>query len=293
MEQEVLPEGGVFRVSLVHALKELLQRDAEGVPNPPVGAVGLQAAPLAAGTGQPAGLHAQVAELGAAPVVPAIDDPVGDERAAHAVFQGEVGQILLVPPHEPLGVSAAGGVIFHIGGVWDGAGQTGQLHIAQVHGGGVQKMPSLRVGHARHGNAHPQQPAPVDVVGVQKLLQLPGHQGAQLLHLKVGGVRHLVVGDLVQAQVCGGETEPVLRQRDAHRHPGVGDDGQTAGLAPAGGLGLPGVAHQPGVHQIRQVLINGGQAQVQGLGQGLPGAELLGAVQVVVYVAAGLPPAFI
>ena len=65
MEQKVLPEGGVFRVPLVHALKELLQRDAEGVPNPPVGAVGLQAAPLAAGAGQSAGLHAQVAELGA------------------------------------------------------------------------------------------------------------------------------------------------------------------------------------------------------------------------------------
>ena len=32
MEQKVLPEGGVFRGPLVHALKELLQGDAEGVP---------------------------------------------------------------------------------------------------------------------------------------------------------------------------------------------------------------------------------------------------------------------
>ena len=116
------------------------------------------------------------------------------------------------------------------------------------------------------------------MVLVQKVLQLPGHQDPQLVHVKAGGMGHFVIGDLVQAQVGGGKAQPVLGDGHPHRHPGLRDDGQAAGLPPAGGLGLAGIAHQPRVHQLRQILIDGGQAQVQGLGQGLPGAEVPGLI---------------
>ena len=213
----------------------------------------------------------------------------GADASLHTVADGAPARAH-VPLGKVRGSGGNGGAHLRLahgaaGNITDAAVVALQHH--GVYAGELDPIPAAPVQH--HGNHRV-----MDLAHVQGVGQGNGRfQGAQLLHLKVGGVRHLVVGDLVQAQVGGGEAEPVLRQRDAHRHPGVGDDGQTAGLAPAGGLGLPGVAHQPGVHQIRQVLINGGQAQVQGLGQGLPGAELLGAVQVVVYVAAGLPPAFI
>ena len=94
------------------------------------------------------------------------------------------------------------------------------------------------------------------------------------------------VGQLLQAQIHRREAQMAPRDGDAQGDPRVGHDFQALGLAPAGGALLPGIADQPGLEQLRQILVHRGKADLAVPRQALPGAEIPRVVQRAVDAAA-------
>ena len=98
------------------------------------------------------------------------------------------------------------------------------------------------------------------------------------------------VSYLIQAQIRRREAQPVARHAHAHGKAGVRNNFYAQGPAAAGALRLAGVSDEAAVHELRQVLIYGRQAQTKRLRKRLPRAEALCLVKAVVYAAARLAP---
>ena len=93
MAQIIVQQRPVGAVAALDAEEKFPQRHAGDLRQPCGGAIGLQTAAAAAFARQPAGLNAHVAEFAAAAVVAGELRAVDQHRAAHAVLNGQKGDI--------------------------------------------------------------------------------------------------------------------------------------------------------------------------------------------------------
>ena len=93
------------------------------------------------------------------------------------------------------------------------------------------------------------------------------------------GKGHAAVGQLPQAQVRRGEAQMLPRDRDPQGDARVRHDVQPLYPAAAGGALLAGRADEPGLKKLRQILVQGRQADLTVPGETLPRAEIRGAVE--------------
>ena len=135
----------------------------------------------------------------------------------------------------------------------------------------------------RYTNA--QQPIPVQLIAVQKVLQLRSDLRRAPLQTGMHVKRQQAIGDLLHAQIRRHQPQGLFVDGDAHGKARVRHDGEPFCLSPAGGLLLPGKADQALLHQLVQIPVQRGQADAADLRKRLSGAEALCLIECAVNLA--------
>ena len=284
--ENIIEEFFILGNVVLHAAEESVRGDAEFLFDPQGRAVGLQAAALAAVAEQPAGLHADVPEFSAAPVFAAVERAVHQHRTADAEFQKEIGHVHLGLPGKPLRLAAGGTVVVDIDRIRDVRNQAGDGHLAQAEGRGKEKTAPVFGHDGRERDANSKDLRAVNAAFVQKALQLRREVRGGFGDFSLIVKEDLLVGKLVQAEIGGNEPQAVFGHGDADGNPRVGHNIQTLRFAPAGGALLAGIADKAFVHQLVQILVQGGHADAAGFCQRLLGTKALIVIQRMVNPAA-------
>ena len=143
---------------------------------------------------------------------------------------------------------------------------------------------ALRREQARHCDADAQEARAVGAGLVYEALEQGGNLLRELLRASPGGPEiHRAVGELVELEVGRGEAQAASRDADADGVARVGDNLYPQRPAAAGAPHLAAVAHEPVGDELREILIDGRQAQPQRLRQGLAGRHAVRLVYAVVY----------
>ena len=214
-----------------------------------------------------------MAEFPAAAVVSVKGHAADDQHAAHAALQRQIGHILQIVADVPFGEPAAAGVVVHIGRVRDLPHPFRERYIFNVQRRREYHPVAGGRNNGGHRDPHAQELFPGQSVLIQKLLQRRGKLPGLRQHLRrLSFAGDLPIRQLPEPQIHRRKPDQFRRNGDAHGKTRLCRDVQPHGFSASRGTGRAGIADQPLLHQLRQILIQRRHADLAFAGQSLPGA---------------------